>query len=127
MKKMLLLCLVFVSFQMSAQDLKSMASDALSSDKTSSLIDKFASDQVKSLAKKLNLSSSQQEQVTSLVTNTLKSDKFKSMLGDLDPSALLGSSKKKEEVQKALMDDEGFNKGMDKILDDDQKKKLKSE
>ncbi|NRA94373.1 MAG: hypothetical protein HRU26_17185 [Psychroserpens sp.] len=104
-----------------------MASDALSSDKTSSLIDKFASDQVKSLAKKLNLSSSQQEQVTSLVTNTLKSDKFKSMLGDLDPSALLGSSKKKEEVQKALMDDEGFNKGMDKILDDDQKKKLKSE
>ena len=127
MKKMLLLCLVFVSFQMSAQDLKSMASDALSSDKTSSLIDKFASDQVKSLAKKLNLSSSQQEQVTSLVTNTLKSDKFKSMLGDLDPSALLGSNKKKEEVQKALMDDEGFNKGMDKILDDDQKKKLKSE
>ena len=127
MKKMLLLCLVFVSFQMSAQDLKSMASDALSSDKTSSLIDKFASDQVKSLAKKLNLSSSQQEQVTSLVTNTLKRDKFKSMLGDLDPSALLGSNKKKEEVQKALMDDEGFNKGMDKILDDDQKKKLKSE
>ena len=127
MKKMLLLCLVFVSFQMSAQDLKSMASDSLSRDKTSSLIDKFASDQVKSLAKKLNLSSSQQEQVTSLVTNTLKSDKFKSMLGDLDPSALLGSSKKKEEVQKALMDDEGFNKGMDKILDDDQKKKLKSE
>ncbi len=123
MKKLLFICLAFVAVQVSGQDLKAMAGSAMGGD-TSSIIDSFAADQVKSLTKKLNLSDAQQEQVSGLVVSTLKSDKFKSMLGDLDPSSLLGSSDKKKEVQNALMQDSDFKEGMNEILTDDQKKKM---
>ncbi len=125
MKKLLLICLTFIGMQVSAQDLKTMTSEALSNDASSSLIDNFAADQVKALTKKLNLSTSQQEQVTSLVVQTLKSDKFKSMLSGMDPSSLLGANDKKAKVQKAIMEDEDFKKGMGDILTDEQKKNIK--
>ncbi|MCO4822513.1 MAG: hypothetical protein KC469_10625 [Flavobacteriaceae bacterium] len=125
MKKLLFICFAFIAIQLSAQDLNSMAGSALGGD-TSSLIDGFAADQVKSLTKKLNLSEAQQEQVSGLVVSTLKSDKFKKLLGNLDPSALMGSSDKKAEVKDALMKDENFKKGMNDILTDEQKTKMKS-
>ncbi len=122
MKKLLFICLAFVAVQVSAQDLKAMAGSAVGGD-TSSMIDSFAADQVKSLTRSLNLSDAQQTQVSGLVVSTLKSDKFKGLLGKLDPSALMGSSDKKAEVQKALMSDKDFKAGMGDILTDDQKKK----
>lgn len=125
MKKLLFICFAFVAFQASSQDLNSMASSAMGGD-TNSLIDGFAADQVKSLTKKLGLSDTQQEQVSGLVVSTLKSDKFKKLLGNLDPSALMGSSDKKAQVQEALMKDESFKKGMNDILTDEQKMKMKA-
>lgn len=127
MKKVLsLLIAVVVTTTVSAQDLKSLSSSAKSS-VTSSLIDGLAGNQVKKFAKKLNLNESQQEQVSSLVVNQLKSEKFQKMLGSFGTTNISEvTPEQKQEVTKALLSDPEFKGGMSKILDDGQKKMFSS-
>ena len=90
----------------------------------SSFIDKFAGDQVKKLTKKLNLSEKQQTQASDLVVSQLKSDKFQKLIGSFSPEQLLSGGAKKD-VSKALGNDKDFQSGMNDILTDDQKVKMK--
>jgi len=134
MKKLSILCIVFFTMQISAQDLNSMVSkgESMTSDanSSSSMIESFAGDQVKVLTKKLNLSEPQQEQVSGLVVSQLKSDKFKKLIGGLGADKLLdsGSSKKEQskQITKALYEDPEFKKEMSSILNDEQNEKMKS-
>ena len=129
MKKIVFLLAVFVSIQISAQDLNSMSKQASDATAVSSnsLIDGFASDQVKSLTKKLNLNESQQSQVSNLVVSQLKSDKFTKLIGGSSESDM-GSSVEgqKSKIQDALYKDPAFKNGMNSILDVKQKKILNS-
>lgn len=127
----LVLIAVFFTMQFSAQDLGSItkkASEATSSSSlSSSLIDGLASDQVKKLTKKLNLSESQQEQVSGLVVSQLKSEKFQKLLGSFGASSLTGATdEQKDKVTEALYGDPDFKEGLNDILDDNQKKTLSS-
>jgi hypothetical protein len=139
MKKLIILLLAFVTMQVSSQSLESLnsktkevtkAKDATKELPTSStsFIDKIAGDQVKKLTKKLNLSESQQSQVSDLVVSQLKSEKFSKLIGSLTPEKLLGSGDSKEvnsaKLTDALANDPDFKSGMDSILEDDQKAKL---
>ena len=132
MKNMyLVLIALFLSMQFSAQNLGSLTKKATeatsSSSLSSSLIDGFAADQVKNLTKKLNLSESQQEQVSGLVVSQLKSDKFQKLLGSFGTSSLTGATdEQKDKVTEALYSDPDFKEGLNDILDDDQKKTLSS-
>lgn len=127
MKKVLFLFFALSMIQVSGQDLKSLTGSATSS--SSSMIEGLASDQVKSLTKKLNLNESQQNQVSGLVVSQLKSEKFQKMIGGLNADKLMGSSDKgsqTEQISKTLMEDKDFQKGMNSILDDKQKKAMNS-
>lgn len=132
MKNMyLVLIALFFTMQFSAQNLGSLtkkATEATSnSSLSSSLIDGFAADQVKNLTKKLNLSETQQEQVSGLVVSQLKSDKFQKLLGSFGTSSLTGATdEQKDKVTEALYSDPDFKEGLNDILDDDQKKTLSS-
>ena len=127
----LVLIALFFTMQFSAQDLGSItkkASGATSSSSlSSSLIDGLASDQVKKLTKKLNLSESQQEQVSGLVVSQLKSEKFQKLLGSFGASSLTGTTdEQKDKVTEALYNDPDFKEGLNDILDDKQKATLES-
>lgn len=132
MKNMyLVLIALFLSMQFSAQNLGSLTKKATeattSSSLSSSLIDGFAADQVKNLTKKLNLSETQQEQVSGLVVSQLKSDKFQKLLGSFGTNSLTGATdEQKDKVTEALYSDPDFKEGLNDILDDDQKKTLSS-
>jgi hypothetical protein len=128
MKKLIILIVALSALSVQAQSLKTLtdkAEKATESVEQSSFIDKFAGDQVKKLAKKLNLSESQQTQVSSLVVSQLKSEKFQKLIGSFSPEQLLSGGAKKE-VSKALTNDSDFKSGMDDILTDEQKKKVSS-
>ena len=81
MKKLILLVAILVGGTLSAQTMNSLkdaaSSTAESKMSSDSMITQLAGDQVKSLTKKFNLNDSQAEQVSGLVTNYLKSPKFK--------------------------------------------------
>ena len=124
MKKVLFLVVAFLTMQVSAQDLGSIASAA--GVDSNSLIDGYAKDQVKSLTKKLNLNETQQEQVSDLVVSQLKSEKFSKLIGGLDAGSLTGSGDQKAKIQKELYASEEFQGGMETILDKKQNKLLKN-
>jgi len=132
MKKLIILFLAFVTMQVSSQNLESLSSKATeaTSSSSSSLIDKLAGDQVKKLTKKLNLSESQQEQVSGLVVSQLKSEKFSKLISDFSTDKLLGSSSSKEEksdkLTEALANDPEFKSKLIPILDEEQNAKLLS-
>jgi hypothetical protein len=127
MKKLIILFAVLAAFSVEAQSLKTMTDKV---EKTSavadqsSFIDKFAGDQVKKMTKKLNLSEKQQTQASDLVVSQLKSDKFQKLIGSFSPEQLLSGGAKKD-VSKALGNDKDFQSGMNDILTDDQKGKMK--
>ena len=110
-----------------AQNLNSLSKAAASA--TSMLDDdtigKIAGDQVMKLAKKLNLSEPQQKKVTDLVVNQLKTEKFQKMLSNYSGDELMGSEAS-DDISKELMTDASFNKDLDKVLTDDQKKASRS-
>ena len=132
MKKLIILLLAFVTMQVSSQSLESLSSKASEVTKeapasSSSFIDKIAGDQVKKFTKKLNLSESQQSQVSDLVVSQLKSEKFSKLISGFSADKLLGSSSKEEKSAKltdALANDPEFKSGMSSILDEEQKAKL---
>ena len=130
MKKLIMLFLAFVTMQVSSQNLESLSSKATEATSSSSLIDKLAGDQVKKLTKKLNLSDSQQEQVSGLVVSQLKSEKFSKLISDFSTDKLLGSSSSKEEksdkLTEALANDPEFKSKLIPILDEEQNAKLLS-
>jgi len=130
MKKLIILFLAFVTMQVSSQNLESLSSKATEATSSSSLIDKLAGDQVKKLTKKLNLSESQQEQVSGLVVSQLKSEKFSKLISDFSTDKLLGSSSSKEEksdkLTEALANDPEFKSKLIPILDEEQNAKLLS-
>jgi len=124
MKKFITILVILVAFSVEAQSLKTLTDKADSvteSTSQSSFIDKFASDQVKSLTKKLNLSEKQQSQVSDLVVSQLKSDKMQKLIGSFSPEQLLDGSAKKK-TSRSLVNDADFKSGLDDILTDDQKK-----
>ncbi|WP_223032842.1 hypothetical protein [Hanstruepera marina] len=126
MKKLLFLFLAFGMMQVSGQTLSSLSKSATSS--SSSMIESLAENQVESLTKKLNLSESQQKQVSGLVVSQLKSEKFQKMLSGIGADKLIGSgetSKVDEQVQNALLLDKDFQKGMSSVLDDKQMETMK--
>lgn len=119
------LSLAICSFSF-GQDLKSMAkSTSASKLLNNDYLDKLASDQVKKLTKKLNLSEGQQTQATDLVMKQLRSDKFQSMLAKYTPEQLM-SSTGSSEISKALMSDPNFVQGVGDMLTDEQKKTMKA-
>lgn len=126
MKKLIILFVTLAAFSAEAQSLKTMTDKV---EKTaapvdqSSFIDKLAGDQVKKLTKKLNLSETQQSQVSDLVVTQLKSDKFQKMIGSFSPEQLLSGGASKD-VSKALTSDADFKSGMSEILTDDQKEQV---
>ncbi|GGG41003.1 hypothetical protein [Bizionia arctica] len=129
MKKLVFLFFAFAMMQVSAQNLSSIASSASSG----SMIENLASDQVKNLTKKLNLSESQQQLVSGLVVSQLKSEKFQKLLGSLGADKLMGSSntsdntaEQTDKIQSALLGDEGFQKEMGSVLDKKQMETMKS-
>ena len=130
MKKLIILFLAFVTMQVSSQNLESLSSKATEATSSSSLIDKLAGDQVKKLTKKLNLSESQQEQVSGLVVSQLKSEKFSKLISDFSTDKLLGSNSSKEEksdkLTEALANDPEFKSKLIPILDEEQNAKLLS-
>ncbi|WP_370392367.1 hypothetical protein [uncultured Winogradskyella sp.] len=124
MKKLLLLCIALMAFNVNAQDLKSLKSSAETMTKSvdqSSFVESFAADQVKKLTKKLNLSEKQQTQVSDLVVSQLKSKKVQKLISSFSPEQLMGSAAK-DEIAKTVMGNSAFESGMDKILTDEQKK-----
>ena len=128
MKKLIILFVTLAAFSVEAQSLKTMTDKvektAASTDQ-SSFIDKFAGDQVKKITKKLNLSEKQQSQASDLVVSQLKSPKFQKLIGSFSPEQLLSGGATKD-VSKALINDEGYKSGMNDILTDDQKSKMKN-
>lgn len=127
MKKLLFLFFAFCMMQVTGQTLSSAAKSATSSG--SSMIEGLASDQVKSLTKKLNLNDAQQEQVSALVVSQLKSENFQKLLGGAGGSALVSSNKgdnTTDKIQSALLNDQDFQKGMGSILDENQMKTMES-
>jgi hypothetical protein len=128
MKNLIILFVTLAAFSLEAQSLKTMTDKVektASSVDQSSFIDKFAGDQVKKMTKKLNLSDTQQSQVSELVVTQLKSDKFQKMIGSFSPEQLLSGGASKD-VSKALTSDADFKSGMSDILTDDQKGKMKN-
>ena len=128
MKKLIILFVTLAAFSVEAQSLKTMTDKvektAAPADQ-SSFIDKLAGDQVKKLTKKLNLSETQQTQVSELVVTQLKSDKFQKMIGSFSPEQLLSGGANKD-VSKALASDANFKSGMSDILTEDQKNQVKN-
>lgn len=127
MKKLLFLFFAFSMMQVSGQTLSSVSKTTTSS--SSSMIESLASDQVKSLTKKLNLNEAQQEQVSGLVVSQLKTEKFQKLLKNVGADKLLGSgdsSKVNEQVQNALLTDQTFKKEMSSVLDDKQMNTMES-
>ena len=125
MKKLLFLLIAFSMMQVSAQTLSSASKNATTSNGT--MIERLATDQVKSLTKKLDLNKTQQEQVSGLVVNQLKSEQFQKLLSDLSVDKVTGSGvseKSHEQIQNALLLDKEFVKGMGSILDEDQMKTM---
>lgn len=113
--------------QVSGQTLSSASKSATSSNGT--MIESLATDQVKSLTKKLNLDDKQQEQVAGLVVTQLKSEKFQKLLSGLSVDKLSGSGvseKSQEQVQNALLLDKDFQKSMSSVLDDKQMETMKN-
>ncbi|MCX7546847.1 hypothetical protein OS188_02650 [Xanthomarina sp. F1114] len=124
MKKLLFLFFAFGMMQVSAQDLNSLSKSGASS---TSMIESLASDQVKSLTKKLNLNEKQQEQVSGLVVSQLRSDKFQKLIGSFGADKLMSSnSDQTENLQAALLGEESFQKDMSSVLDKKQMEKMKS-
>ena len=127
MKKLLFLFLALGMMQVSGQNLTSLSKSATSS--SNSMIESLATDQVKSLTKKLNLNESQQEQVSGLVVSQLKSEKFQKLLSGIGVDKLSGSGvseKTNKQVQNTLLLDKDFQKGMGSILNEDQMKAMES-
>ena len=123
MKKILLFLFALSIIQVYAQDLSSIKNTATTS--SSSMIEKLAADQVKSLTKKLNLSETQQAQVSDLVIGQLKSDKFQKLIGSMGSDKLLSAnSSNTEKLQNALIADKDFQKDLKSVLDEEQTKKL---
>ncbi|MCX7550836.1 hypothetical protein [Xanthomarina sp. F2636L] len=126
MKKLLFLFFAFSMIQVSAQNLSSTSKSASSSN--GSMIENLASDQVKSLTRKLNLNEKQQEQVSGLVINQLKSDKFQKIISGLGADSLMNSkdgASQTDNLQSALLSDEVFQKEMGSVLDKEQMEKMK--
>ncbi|MEM6515622.1 MAG: hypothetical protein AAF688_05520 [Bacteroidota bacterium] len=126
MKKTIFLLTLLAAFNIQAQSLKSMTdqvSDKVESADQGSFIDKFSGDQVRKWTKKLNLSESQQSQITSLVVSQLKSDKFQKIISGFTPDKLLSGAANKE-VSKALNNDKEFKASMNEVLTDEQKEKV---
>lgn len=123
MKKILLFLFALSIIQVYAQDLSSIKNTATTS--SSSMIEKLAADQVKSLTKKLNLSETQQAQVSDLVIGQLKSDKFQKLIGSMGSDKLLSAnSSNTEKLQNALIADKDFQKDLKSVLDEEQTNKL---
>lgn len=121
---LIILCLTF-AFNLSAQDLKSLsdAKDSVSNSAQSSFIENFAGDQVKKLAKKLNLSDTQQTQVSNLVVSQLNTDKFQKLINSFSPTQLM-AGKAQDKIADSLMKDNDFKSGLDNVLSEEQKKIL---
>ncbi len=89
-------------------------------------LDKMATDQLKKLTKKLNLSEDQQKQASSLVMNQLRSEKFQKVLSKYTPDQLM-SPDVSDNISKILLNDESFGKELNGLLNKEQQSKLASE
>jgi hypothetical protein len=118
MKKLLFLFLALAGTTLAAQDMGSMAAaaDAVTSDE---MIGQLAGDQIKSLAKKFNLTDAQAEQASAVIQEVMKSPKFKEMLGKYSPDQLLAGSGT-DMIQNALLGNKDFMKGMKGVVSKDQ-------
>lgn len=128
MKKLLFLSFALMTFLSYGQELKSISNSANAATKMmdqSSMFDKLAGDQVKKLTKKLNLSDSQQKQVTDLVVKQLKSEKFQKLLGKYSPDQLMGSAAS-DKLTSSLLADDSFKKELGGVLNEEQKAKAMS-
>jgi hypothetical protein len=127
MKKLVFLFFVFAVCKVSGQDLKSLTKSVSASG--SSMIEGLASDQVKSLTKKLNLNTSQQEMVSELVVSQLKTEKFQKIIGSLGGNSLMNPSDNDattKKIESALLNDQNFQKGMSSIVDKNQLKTMET-
>lgn len=125
MKKLLFLFFALSMMQISGQDLKSISNSATAT--SGSMIETLASDQAKSLTKKLNLNEAQQDVVSNMVLTHLKSDKFKSVLATIDTDKMSSSNQSSavtNQIQNTLLLDKDFQKGMSYILSPEQKKAM---
>lgn len=120
MKNFLVVVFICIGMQLSAQNLSNLNSAATS--EPSSMIDKLASDQVMKLAKKLNLSESQQQMATNLVITQLTSEKFQKLISS-SASKLMGSNttnNQSDAITKALLDEPTFQRDMTAVLEEKQ-------
>ncbi|OZV67124.1 hypothetical protein [Winogradskyella aurantia] len=125
MKKLFLLMAIGLTFSLNAQDLKSLSKAKEGVTKSvdqSSFVEKFAGDQVKKLTEKFNLSEAQQTQVSDLVVSQLKTEKFQKLIGSFSPAQLMGSGAQ-DKISSNLMESDEFKAGMNKVLNEEQKKK----
>lgn len=114
MKRFLFVFLAFAATSLAAQDMA--AAGAVTSD---AMIEQLAGEQVKSLAKKFNFTDQQAEQAGALAQEVMKSPKFKKMLGKYSPDQLLAGSGT-DMIQKALLGNNSFMKGMKGIASEEQ-------
>jgi hypothetical protein len=128
MKKILMMALLLVTAYTYGQDVKSMMKSSNASSKllNNDFLDKMATDQLKKLTKKLNLSEDQQKQASSLVMNQLRSEKFQKVLSKYTPDQLM-SPDVSDNISKILLNDESFGKELNGLLNKEQQSKLASE
>jgi len=119
MKKVLFICFALVIGQLSAQDMGAMAADAASTLSSDSFIDQIAGDQLKSMAKKFNLTDAQADQASEFIKESLKSPKVQKALGKYSPEQLL-SSDGLQTIQNTLLGNKKFMKKMKGFLSPDQ-------
>ena len=118
MKKVILLLIALTGATLSAQNMGDLtsAAEAVTSDE---MIGQLAGEQIKSLAKKFNLTEAQAEQASAVVQEVMKSPKFKEMLGKYSPDQLLAGSGT-DMIQNALLGNKSFMKGMKDVVSKDQ-------
>ena len=123
MKKLICLLFILAGTTLAAQSMDNMAAaaDAVTSDQ---MIDQLAGEQIKSIAKKFNLTDAQAEQATAVVQEVMKSPKFKEMLGKYSADQLLAGSGT-DMIQNALLGNKGFMKGMKGVVSEGQMGMLK--
>lgn len=123
MKNTLIILSLIFACSLNAQDLNSLsksASNISNSLDKKSFIGNFAADQVKKLAKKFNLTDQQQTQVSDLVVNQLKSEKFQKLISSFSPAQLM-RKKTQSKIADSLMEDQEFKSGLDELLTEKQK------
>lgn len=128
MKNIVIVAFSLMTLLSFGQNLKTYTSHASASDKVlneSSLVHNLANDQVKKLTKKLNLSETQQQQVSNLVESQLKREKFQKLIGQYSPNEKLGEDAR-DQLYETLLADDTFKSNLASLLNSNQQTKLLS-